>query len=273
MKHISRLFAVVMAIAMVILSGCKKADANDNGVGGSTNVVPVGAVNGLFSVSDNQKVFFSQGNLQYNTTTNIWRFSEHQYDYINQNLYSNYWMDLFGWGTGNAPTNVLIEGDYSNYSEWGNNTISNGCDTIVWRTLTKEEWNYVIDVRNTNSGIRYAKAQIGEINGVVLLPDNWNDNIYTLNNSNCFDVNYDSNIVDVSDWLTKFETNGAVFLPAGGFRNNYVVGAGGEVGHYWSSTEIYNSLAWMFCFGNDFLNIAGNNRWFGYSVRLVCDVQ
>ena len=79
-----------------------------------------GALPGLFSVSATQQVHFSQGNLQYQASTNTWRFAEHQYDYVgtltaddngccggtvsgsdNRNISSTYsgWIDLFGWGT------------------------------------------------------------------------------------------------------------------------------------------------------------------------------
>ncbi len=79
-----------------------------------------GALPGLFSVSATQQVHFSQGNLQYQASTNTWRFAEHQYDYVgtqtadgfgnyggnvsgsdNSYISSTYsgWIDLFGWGT------------------------------------------------------------------------------------------------------------------------------------------------------------------------------
>lgn len=49
-------------------------------------------------------VSFSQGNLQYTNTSSLWRFAEHQFDYIGQgNKYAGEdyvgWIDLFGWGT------------------------------------------------------------------------------------------------------------------------------------------------------------------------------
>ena len=71
------------------------------------------------SKSDGTKVVFSPGNLQYQASTNTWRFAEHQYDYVgdatNGNVYVgstksnnasisstyNGWIDLFGWGTSN----------------------------------------------------------------------------------------------------------------------------------------------------------------------------
>lgn len=261
----------------VVLVSCKKDNTSATSTPNTpTYNNPEGSINGLFTVNESgNQVYFSKGNLQYNISTNIWRFAEHQYDYIDQNLYDDDWMDLFGWGTGDNPTNVLIEGDYSSFTDWGNNALFNGGNTVgVWRTLTKEEWLYVIDVRNTSSEIRYSKAQVDGINGIILLPDFWNDEIYNLNNTNCFSVDFDSNVINLLDWLTKFEANGAVFLPAAGFRNNYVVGAGGVIGNYWSATSISDrSLAWLVLFGNDNLSVGGNHRWFGYSVRLVYDKE
>ena len=69
-----------------------------------------------FSVSATKKVYFSQGNLQYNAAGSFataasgenvggtWRFAEHQFDFIgtpNENAAQTYtgWIDLFGWGT------------------------------------------------------------------------------------------------------------------------------------------------------------------------------
>ncbi len=81
------------------------------------DTVPEGIINGLFSVSRTQKVYFSQGNLQYQASTNTWRFAENQWDYVgdgvhgtveengvkcnNELISSTYdgWIDLFGWGT------------------------------------------------------------------------------------------------------------------------------------------------------------------------------
>ncbi len=76
-----------------------------------------GAICAEFSVSDSTKVYFSQGNLQYQASTNTWRFAEHQWDYVgdsidgtvyekginsdNTKISSSYdgWIDLFGFGT------------------------------------------------------------------------------------------------------------------------------------------------------------------------------
>lgn len=65
---------------------------------------PQGSLNGLFSVGASKKVFFSQGNLQYQASTNTFRFAPLQTESIgedNSNISSTYsgWIDLFGWGT------------------------------------------------------------------------------------------------------------------------------------------------------------------------------
>lgn len=59
-------------------------------------------------------------------------FSENQWDMIgddNSNISASYtgWIDLFCWGTGNNPTNASTNiSDYSTFTDWGVNAISNG---------------------------------------------------------------------------------------------------------------------------------------------------
>ncbi len=164
---------------------------------------PIGAINGLFSVSEMQQVWFSQGNLQYNAAQGshqcldgtiqqgTWRFAVNQYDYIgeaNNNISQIYngWIDLFGWATsgwncGNTyykpwddnmcadcygPFGNNLTGSFAN-SDWGRyNAISNdGNMSYVWRILTIEEWEYVFNTRHTASDIRYAKAMIRDVRG------------------------------------------------------------------------------------------------------------
>lgn len=112
-----------MMLLMVFVAGCNKPDEPNNG-GGDTPItpdIPVGAISGKFTINEEgDKVYFSQGNLQFQASTNTWRFAEHQWDYIgtqtpdlngyvggnvfgsdNNGISSTYdgWIDLFGWGT------------------------------------------------------------------------------------------------------------------------------------------------------------------------------
>ena len=190
----------------------------------------------------------------------------------NKKISSSYsgWIDLFGWGTGNNPTNSSTSNsDYSSFSDWGNNTISNGGGK-KWFTLTKDEWVYVFDTRSTSSGIRYAKAIVNGVNGVILLPDNWNSSNYSLSNTNESDVSFGSNHISQSDWTSKLEVNGAVFLPAAGWRLGTSVNSVGSLGYYWSATYSNSGYAYSVYFYDGYLYA---DYWYyrkvGHSVRLV----
>lgn len=183
---------------------------------------PTKMLNGKFSVSRDKKVYFSQGNLQYKPVGDIYHFAANQWDYIgsaNRKATSKYdgWIDLFIWG-------------------YEISTITNGADEN-WYVMDRKEWQYLFDKRPTPSGIRYAKAQVNGVNGVIVLPDNWDANLYTLNNVNKPKVNFNVNIVSKSDWLEILEVNGAVFLPAAGWRYGSDVSGVGTEGYYWSTTK------------------------------------
>ena len=258
-----------------------------------------GAINGLFSVSEGQQVQFSQGNLQYQASSNTWRFAENQYDYVgsaNSNISETYdgWIDLFGWGTSGYNHGAVCYQPWStslNYSDyyiygsytynlydqtgqadWGYNAISNGGnqENLGWRTPTQAEWNYLFNTRSTNSGIRYAKAKVNGVNGVILLPDSWNAIHYTLSNTNSSGASYSSNTVTADDWAT-LEQRGCVFLPAAGYRRNGTsVSSVGSFGCYWSASYYGRGDAWVVDFRDSELNTGGiSGRGYGPSVRLV----
>ena len=54
-------------------------DYYDNNI---TKEVLIGTINGLYSVSETNRVYFSQGNLRYHIEQNIWRFADTQYDIV-----------------------------------------------------------------------------------------------------------------------------------------------------------------------------------------------
>ena len=228
--------------------------------------------NTLFSVSPTKKVQFSKGNLQYQASTKTWRFAEHQWDIIgsaNEKISSDYdgWIDLFGWGTGDNPTNISTDNnDYGSFREWGNNKISNGAGK-KWYTLTNDEWLYLLNDRSTSSGLRHVPACINDIIGHILLPDNWNIDNYPLENtSHSFD-----NKISLSDWTSKLEPNGAIFLPRAGCRTGIDYSLSG---HYWSATYRDNESAYqLWSAGSIFGAGVPFYRWNGASVRLVTDVE
>lgn len=243
--------------------------------------------NGVFSVSATKKVEFSKGNLQYQASTKTWRFAEHQWDMIgdaNKNISSSYngWIDLFGWGTGNDPTkHTENSADYRVFYDWGNNVISNE-DGKKWRTLTREEWRYVVFRRKTDSGVRYVKAKVNGINGLVLLPDNWSNSIYSLNRINEHLGSFTYNNISIIEWVNIFERNGAIFLPATGLRfgviyePGMIYGSSIETGDYWSSTRVNGEEEYSYSLFFNYNLIQSYNYddiCYGSSVRLVSDVE
>ncbi|MBQ9144289.1 MAG: hypothetical protein IJX60_05010, partial [Paludibacteraceae bacterium] len=232
---------------------------------------------GLFSVSADKQVVFSPGNLQYHPKNNEWRFAENQTDYIgdaNSNIAADYdgWIDLFGWGTGYAPTkSSTLHSDYSTFVDWGTNQI--GADAPnTWRTLTSDEWVYLFDTRTDASSL-YGIAQVSGVNGLVVLPDDW-----TVPAGISFKSGFHSDYVgDYSvyqsftdeKWQTM-EQAGAVFLPTAGQRHGTDVYDVGYNGDYWSDTKRNDICAYRMNFCSRYLDSQIDNMYnYGYSVRLA----
>ncbi len=265
----------------------------------STQIVPSGAVPGRFSVGAGRQVYFSRGNLQYRASTDTWRFAERSYDFVgddNRKMSPTYdgWIDLFGWGTSGYRHGAVnyqpwsrIENTRSDHlyyaygkqdnplyaqdgrADWGYNRIVNGGNEEgLWRTPTLSEWVYLLYVRETASGVRFAKASVSGINGVILLPDHWKNVVYPLNSVNKEDVGYAVNIVSQSDWNALLEPAGAVFLPdAGVLTTEGIVYLGGYL-----SSDAASSDAWHIIFTDDELQFdTRGHRGDGLSVRLVRD--
>ena len=224
----------------------------------------------------------------------------------NSNISSTYsgWIDLFGWGTSGFhsvidPYNVnyqpwsssgtdlsnnynaygygpsihmpdpSLTGTSANY-DWGvYNPISNGGGTAnTWRTLMQSEWDYLLNTRNTESGIRFARAIVNGINGVILLPDGWSAATYGLSSTNSTSASFSSNTISVVEW-GALENAGAVFIPAAGYRSGTSILMAGSSGSYWTATYVNKSSANYVYFGSSNLGIGSYNRSGGLSVRLV----
>lgn len=272
-------------------------------------VTPEGALPYGFSVSPTKKVLFSKGNLQYQASTNTWRFADNQWNFVGNdeagNVYENSikcdnsligstyngWIDLFGWGTGNSPTKISSDNtnDYTIFSDWGNNVICNGGNIInIWRTLNKEEWGYLFLGRE-NASILFGLGSIEGINGLILLPDLWSNpegvsfnpstTMGLTNQGNYFTNstgdNFAHNTYTFAQW-SEMELAGAIFLPAAGavdrFENN--VYSVNSRGFYWSTTSYEPKEAYNLRFYSDELStIDISGRSSGISVRLVQDIE
>ena len=191
------------------------------------------------------------------------------------------WWDYYGNDTGFEYGPVVgtsncynLTGLYAN-ADWGvYNAISNGGNMPgMWRTLTCQEWIYVFNNRLTQSGIRYAKAKVLDVNGIILLPDNWSENTYNLTNANSSSANFNSNMLTASQWST-LEQAGAAFLPAAGYRYETWVSNDGSLGCYWSTSYADSDYAHSLHFSDSDLNPDDYDyRFLGLSVRLVSPVR
>ena len=231
-----------------------------------------GKLTGAFTINANgDQILFSKGNLQYQASTSTLRFATNQYDMIgedNINISDTYtgWIDLFGWGTGNHPSNAsTVDEDYSTFTDWGVNAISNGGNEAnLWRTMTIQEWNYLIRNR-TNAAKLKGQATVADVHGYVLLPDSW-----TLPAGLSFTPspnNWTTNDYTAEQWA-QMEAAGAVFLPATGYRDPEIKGVGTR-GEYWSSNVVSALGAYYFAFNETTANVNGGRIYFGHPVRLV----
>lgn len=251
--------------------------------------------------SDAKKVVFSKGNLKFHNYNSricadglshngFFEFATEQYNKLNyESLNGNSGVtELFNYGTSGyeyTPTehryyvNYSLIGDKA-FSDWGIfNPISNGGNLPgLWRTLTSDEWDYLFTHckekghlgkgRVTKSNKYYSYGELGYVNGVILLPDDW-----ILPEGLSFSFNstpsFSDNVYSIEDW-EKMEAAGAVFLPTSPYREgdnvNYI---GNEIGYYW--TSICNDKFRVLSLGN-LSTVDDNLDDNGYSVRLVHDL-
>ncbi|MBO4599881.1 MAG: hypothetical protein J5641_03990 [Bacteroidales bacterium] len=253
MKH--RLF-LLLAVATFALASCEK----------EMEVYPR-----CFSVSETKQVFFSPGNLQYMVALNKYQFAPTQLDVIgnsNNQISPTYSgsIDLFGWGTGSNPTMSVEDGNmYPSFDDWGKHLEEAG-----WRTLTHEEWNYLLQKR-PNANKLYGTCTVQDANfgnhrGLVILPDKWNCDTIEVS----YTGEYNQHLYDIDHWRLM-EKAGAIFLPAAGNRMGKSVKGVGEYGRYWSSSPTPMGCAFFMGFLRSDVD-DGTLRSNGRSVRLVKDI-
>ena len=282
MKRLSKLMMVCIMAAIIMMTvGCQKEDIAP--IIPDSPIIPDGALPGLFSVSATRQVRFSQGNLQYQASTNTWRFAEHQYDYVgsdNRSISSTYsgWIDLFGWGTGSNPTlSSSYPEDYGTFVDWGSNAIINGGNTTnLWRTLTSAEWEYLLNTRPGASS-KLGSGNINGVGGLIILPDSWTlpsecsfaSGFAIINPYHYPDWKHNS--YTLAQWA-QMEAAGAVFLPAAGRRKGTDFDNVGFHGYYWSSTPYSKNDAYHMYFSSYNLIASINcSRSYGYPIRPVLD--
>lgn len=262
-----------------------------------------GALPGKFTINaEGDQVQFSQGNLQYTPKTKILRFAEHQYDFVGDsktgNVYYVYssgeevkcnnnngfgasyggWRDYFCWGTGDNPVKVTNQNsDFPTFTDWGVNPISNGGnEPNLWRTLSREEWDWIINKRENAANLKgicaiqyeMADGTTGSVRGLVLLPDDWEGKF-----------NYWE--YTPGQWESlNLDEKGAVFLPCVGHNsygatNCFSMISSPSSGFYWTTSAYDEENAYYLLAairpsdGEDVIYLSNCLRKYGCSVRLV----
>ena len=219
-----------------------------------------------FSLSETRKVRFMLGNLQYQPSTGTWRIAARQYDYVGGNFndsnkdlpngqYGTVWENISG--TPTRCANVDKGSNYGSYAGW--------VDLFIWGTgdlhgtdiksgetfvtPTEAEFTHLVKNRDKAEELcaRGCIRLLGNggdpdtvVNGLILLPDNWDPKIMPVGKAFKSDADgcalYADNEFTESEWKI-LEAQGAIFLPAAGIYSS----APGSTkynrsGYYWTGT-------------------------------------
>lgn len=212
-----------------------------------------GALPGLFSVSDSHQIRFSKGNLQYQASTGAWRFAYNQYDVLRLNealgldsdsIRENFsgWVDEFYWAYG-FDDSVCVNYDWGVYNKIDNGGGKKG----LWRTLSREEWLYILNERRNAENLR-SRAVVCGVHGYMILPDDFVFPKDVRFIPQCHDFSNDYN----EEQWRRMEAAGALFLPCN-LGVEYPVGLT-KCGGYWTSSSCLWHEAFYFGFEYNFLH-------------------
>ena len=176
-------------------------------------------------------------------------------------------MNSYGYGPSEGMGDLSLVGT-SKYYDWGvYNAISNGGNRPeMWRVLTREEWNYLINSRF----LAREKIGVATVNGVrgrVLLPDAWSlpdgCSFTNVRRSPGYQ-DYSANIYTAEQWQLM-EDAGAVFFP---LNEGYPFKA------YWTPTRYNSQSAYKFYIDSDNILVSLTSEHYIQNwVRLCCDVD
>lgn len=223
----------------------------------------------------------------------------------NENLSATYdgYIDLFGWGTSgyhnesdefntqyhpyatsksdvdltnnrygygpslNQTDKNLVESS-ANY-DWGvyNAICNGGGKTNQWRTLTQDQWVYLINTR-ANAAKKWFRGSVNGVNGIILLPDEYLETTISYSTGV---TNFTTNSFSPDEW-NVMEKEGAVFLPAAGSRSGTTYVAGTASYHSTTARDSARNYITHFTDINTSYSYVGP-RYIGRSVRLVKDVE
>ena len=99
---------------------------------------------------------------------------------------------------------------------------------LAFQLIREFFWEEILDEYEYDPTVRFAKGRVCGVNGLILLPDDWQSSYYDLKNCNNRSSSFSSNIISEDDWNSHLDINGAVFLPC-----TY----NGNTGYYPTSTK------------------------------------
>ena len=262
--------------------------------------IPESTVRGIFTVSSGgQRVYIASGNLRW--TGSAFEIASPQYYYSTTtngraNSFGGREMNVFPYWKRTATGSMgdITSGDNSDYvpsggnagtltssEDWGSCVAQTGSN--AWRTLTNDEWTYLLDDRTTGGSVdgtpeaRYTGATINTdvsgVNGLIIFPDGvdfgageatWG----TINGGSSWGTK-----CTFAQWML-LESKGCVFLPAAGLvyylGSSWTTNNEGSGGTYWSSAGRDAAYAYQLAFHSaDVFPAYYTSRHLGTTVRLV----
>lgn len=173
--------------SMTFLRGIQAGKYYSDGDNALSMAVEDGSgIPGTFSVSATKKVFFSKGNLQYQASTNTWRFAENQYDYIgsaagnitnaDDRATQSNWIDIFSWATSGYDNTAIDEYAIrfqpylatimtevnSTYNQYGYGPSTYMTDKNLVGTSANYDWGVYNTISNGGTGWRTLTQGNGE---------------------------------------------------------------------------------------------------------------
>lgn len=165
-------------------------------------------LSGRFSISPCTMVGFAKGNvickveMDENSVSSSWEFAPMQayrQNHSEGELQAEEVKSKFGNGMDLVPLTMEHEGML---------------DFSCWHQLSCGEWDYLLKERDIP--IRYAFAKVNNVDGLLVMPDDWNPETYQIISPNETGP-YETNTISRYDWNTLLEPAGVLFLPANGF--------------------------------------------------------
>ena len=235
-------------------------------------------LSGVFTVGEGKTVQFTKGNL-WADGSNALHFEDGQWNGVpsgsskdESHIFHFTWSDNVTSAVGNDNSGTYL---FCNESHKQTVDTQAGC-----YALSKDEWSHLFNGR-TNATDKYGYATVNNVNGIIILPDTFNDpyagiKVFTPSST----TEWAANEYSEAGWIAM-EAAGAAFLPAAGHREgpNIIINESsyGNVGNYWSSSSISNEkYPYLVSFFNSRVSTEGykdHNLKCGCSLRLVTDTN